>query len=249
MSRNVILNFTDTYSFENFYIDNDFDIIDCRDIDGTNCLCDDEAAKEINSKIESYGYEGIHFIDSGNYHYISKFWTDKISSPFNLVVFDHHPDMQESLFDGILSCGNWVTKVLETNSLVNKVLLIGPDDKLVAKVDNKYTDRVTFVCESEIHNARLIEENITNLGTYPIYISIDKDVLTKEEVQTNWDQGTLTTKELKKILSKMQKQHDILGVDICGTSPLVTFQMLGDNELINNNHINAELLKLFLANR
>ena len=38
MSHNVILNFTDTYSFENFYINHDFDIIDCRDIDGTNCL-------------------------------------------------------------------------------------------------------------------------------------------------------------------------------------------------------------------
>ncbi|MBP5474520.1 MAG: arginase family protein, partial [Bacteroidales bacterium] len=157
------------------------------------------------------------------------------------------PDMQESLFDGILSCGNWVTKVLDTNSLVKKVLLIGPDDKLVAEVDNKYTDKVTFVCESEIHNTRHIEETLTNLGQNPIYISIDKDVLTKEEEQTNWDQGTLTTNELKKILSEIQKHHDILGVDICGTSPLVTFQMLGDNDLINDNQINAELLELFIG--
>ena len=58
--------------------------------------------------IADYPAEGVHFIDSGNYHYLTKFWTDKLETPFSLIVFDHHPDMQPPLFDNILSCGSWV---------------------------------------------------------------------------------------------------------------------------------------------
>ena len=40
--------------------------------------------------IAGYPAEGIHFIDSGNYHYLTKLWTDKLRVPFSLIVFDHH---------------------------------------------------------------------------------------------------------------------------------------------------------------
>ncbi len=50
----------------------------------------------LKERIATFQPEEIHFIDSGNHHYMSKLWTDKITSPFSLVVFDHHPDMQPS---------------------------------------------------------------------------------------------------------------------------------------------------------
>ena len=47
--------------------------------------------------------EGIHFLDSGNYHYVSKIWMEKIEEEFELLVLDHHTDMQPPMFGDILS--------------------------------------------------------------------------------------------------------------------------------------------------
>ena len=76
----------------------DFEIrwFDCTRIDGTDCYCDDEAQAILRKQIESIRSNNsfaIHFFDNGNYHYMSKLWTDTVQEPFDLVVFDHHPDM------------------------------------------------------------------------------------------------------------------------------------------------------------
>ena len=81
--------------------------------------------------IADYPAEGVHFIDSGNYHYLTKFWTDKLETPFSLIVFDHHPDMQPPLFDNILSCGSWVKDILDHNNNCKKVIIVGASDKLI----------------------------------------------------------------------------------------------------------------------
>ena len=70
--------------------------LDGTGIAGIDCYCDDEAVAAIREQIANAGIknaEGIHFIDGGNYHYMSKIWTDMVQEPFTLVVFDHHPDM------------------------------------------------------------------------------------------------------------------------------------------------------------
>lgn len=117
--------------------------LDCTRIAGTDCYCDDEAVKEINKLIdestadcgtESAPPPAIHFFDNGNYHYMSKLWTDRIQEPFDLVVFDHHPDMQPPRFGDILSCGGWVKKALEENKFVQNVILIGVADHLVEEL-------------------------------------------------------------------------------------------------------------------
>ena len=90
--------------------------MDCAGIPGTDCYCDDEAVEAIRGQIAKAGInsaEGIHFFDNGNYHYMSKIWTDMVQEPFSLVIFDHHPDMQAPKFGGILSCGGWVLAARE----------------------------------------------------------------------------------------------------------------------------------------
>ena len=37
---------------------------------------------------------GIHFLDSGNYHYVTGIMTEQIKQGFSLILFDHHTDMQ-----------------------------------------------------------------------------------------------------------------------------------------------------------
>ena len=89
-------------------------------LNGTECYCDEEGASALQRMIADYSPQGIHFIDSGNYHYVTKFWTDKLATPFALLVFDHHPDMQPPLFEHILSCGSWVKDVLIRMRIVRR---------------------------------------------------------------------------------------------------------------------------------
>jgi len=279
----TVQDFTGIYEYQPFMQDlrkrsaktTDFHWLDCTQIVGTDCYCDDEAVKEINELIDSTKRDSskkegflpeIHFFDNGNYHYMSKLWTDRIQEPFTLIVFDHHPDMQPPRFGGILSCGGWVLEVLRTNKFVQNVIIIGVKDELVETIreellqsgEDKILDKVAFIKEGEL-NSTLHLQSISDLKvrdsgrphtSYPIYLSIDKDALSPTYAATNWDQGSLSTDTLKAIIAELSANHKILGVDICGERS----QDFEGNEHhsiqeadANNNALNQELVK-FLQN-
>ena len=213
--------------------------LDCTKIVGTDCYCDDDAVKAINEMIdnaesgcvsENRGNSGnvptIHFFDNGNYHYMSKLWTDRIQHPFTLIVFDHHPDMQPPRFGGILSCGGWVLEVLENNKFIQNVVIIGVKDELVETVreefsqagDTEILNKVTFVKESELGKDIPLSSFVNQRSglSSNIYLSIDKDALAPAFAATNWDQGSLTLDALKNYITSFTANHKILGIDICG---------------------------------
>ena len=274
--------------------------LDCTKIVGTDCYCDDDAVKAINemidnsesgSKTECSGIienrdnsmcsnssandvaeqPAIHFFDNGNYHYMSKLWTDRIQQPFSLIVFDHHPDMQPPRFGGILSCGGWVLEVLENNTFIQDVVIIGVADHLADEIREELTqtgnaqvlNKITFVKESELSSIGLDSSaspqnddgnriHLTSHTTHstPIYLSIDKDALAPAFAATNWDQGSLNVESLKKIITELAANHKILGIDICGER---AHDFEGDeNHTIQkadslNNSLNRELVD-FLQN-
>lgn len=76
----VVMNFSGIYRWEPFALDKRLTHIDCSDISGTDGYCTREAAEKINKRIAKLGPEGIHFIDNGNYHYVTKLWTNMIRS-------------------------------------------------------------------------------------------------------------------------------------------------------------------------
>lgn len=204
--------------------------LDCTQISGTDCYCDDEAAAALRKQIDDAGIknaEGIHFFDNGNYHYMSKIWTDMVQEPFSLVIFDHHPDMQAPRFGDILSCGGWVKKALDENKFIDNVIIIGVADHLVDEIceeiashpsgarNDNHQNKVTFIRESEIAN---IQTNslLTAHSSQPLYISIDKDALSHADAATNWDQGSLSLEHTNAIITEIAKDRRIIGVDICG---------------------------------
>ena len=215
---------------------------DCTQIDGTDCYCDDEAQAILRKQIVEVSAKtkpGIHFFDNGNYHYMSKLWTDQIQEPFDLVVFDHHPDMQPPRFEGILSCGGWIKEVLEHNKFVQKVIVIGVADHLVEEIQQEIAShpsgarndvrgechdgllaKVTFIRESELTAVTLEGRSPDRVHltshTTPVYLSIDKDALNTQEAATNWDQGSLTFEQLAETLQALAQNRKILGIDICG---------------------------------
>jgi len=125
MSEKVVLDFTHTYTKEDFPEEWDMAWEDCSAITGTNCYCDEDAQTLLRQRLAPYNATGIHFIDSGNYHYLSKLWAEKIQEPFSLVVYDYHSDMQLPRFEGVLSCGGWIRTLLEESQWLEHVYIVG----------------------------------------------------------------------------------------------------------------------------
>lgn len=256
MNDNItVFDFSGIYNEESFY-QNDksspFCIINCRDIPGTNCMCDDEAIAQIKKRISEKAFEmtkdadenkrlaafakGIHFIDSGNYHYMSAIITDMIKEPFSLVVLDHHPDMQPPMFGDILSCGGWVMRVIENNPYVKDIHVIGADRNLIEKLDKNDAKRVSFYDVSDVRD-KLPETQ------YPVFLSIDKDVVRREELVTNWDQGEMTKDELISFIKELFDRREVLGVDICGECAPDQEGIDVGKEAHINDALNLEILK------
>lgn len=188
----TIMKMTDAYSHQSFYNNQkNINIIDCRDVDGTRCYLDDEAKKVLTDRISELSAEGLHFIDSGNYHYLSLLWLTKITEDFNLVLFDHHPDNQPPSFGQITSCGGWVLEATETLPHLKNVYTYGIGEEIPV-------------------------EQLPN--DLPLYISIDKDALSTDYAITDWDQGDMTLSQLLEMLSVLFEKHQVIGVDICGDS-------------------------------
>ena len=78
------------------------------DIEGTTCYCDPDAEAEISRRLVPEPGERMRWIDSGDYHFVTKILAAREQSPFTLVLVDNHPDDQAPAFGGVLSCGSWV---------------------------------------------------------------------------------------------------------------------------------------------
>lgn len=249
ISHGVWMNFSGIYSMQDFYQETDLCLIEAEDLSGTNCYCDDDAVAELQKRMINFSYHGIHFLDSGNYHYMSKLWMEKIEEPFDLLVFDNHTDLQLPAFGGILSCGGWIASALEDIPMLKRVILIGPDEASYDLVDECFKKRIHFWSREMQKNCTMNEfgswmNSIT--ADKPLYISVDKDVLSEAEIKTNWSQGDFTMKQLQNLLHLFCEKWEqdgkyLLGMDVCGEADLSHAQKIEES-----NCINQKLLKFWL---
>lgn len=173
--------------------------IDLRDIRGTRYLCPIERLEELDTKIPYLG-NPVVFMGSGDFHYITYLFLRRIKDLFNLILIDKHLDIKKT-FDGFISCGSWINDALKLKNLKG-ILYIGPE-----KIQDR--DRIQKLDDRLWQLKSLIREG------YPIYISIDKDILDPSFLKTNWDQGDFTVTYLLETLSNIPKDM-IIGTDICG---------------------------------
>ena len=191
----------------NSTVDSDFSFLE-----GTNCYCSDESAEIIREKIKTLPLNAVHLIGTGDYHYLTYFWTERIGVPFHLVLFDNHPDDQDGAFEnGGLSCGNWVKSV-----------------------------RKLPACIGDAWNA----EQLPYEKGASLYISIDLDVLSEKDARTNWDQGDMTLECLTGILTRIKRNYNIIGVDICGG---ISESKGGtENDELINGRARSGIIRIFL---
>ena len=163
--------------------------VDFSPLEGTNCYCSAESAALIRRAVAGMPLRAFHCIGTGDYHYISLFWLERVSEPFQLVLFDHHPDDQPGAFGAdLLSCGGWVA-----------------DDRRLPMLrsDLWVRDAADFPA-------------LRTLPDLPVYLSVDLDVLSEDYARTDWDQGCMTLDELSGALRGLCASRRLLGVDLCG---------------------------------
>ena len=261
----VLMNFSGIYREEEFWKNRQVSWIELQDVCGTNCYCDEEAIAEINKRTENYPTAGIHFIDSGNYHYMTRLWLTRMDQPFCLLVYDNHTDMQPPAFGGILSCGGWIAAALEELENLKYVILVGPDEAAYEQVDENLKDRVIFLSREKLQVMNdeernwFLRETVSEVCNWrkseglqedaekflPLYISVDKDVLCTEDAQTTWSQGDMRLTTLVsgvQTVSECAKESSgkIAGVDICGEADA---EAVHENEA--NDYANEKLLEVF----
>ena len=127
--------------------------------------------------------------------------------------------MQPPLFDGLLSCGCWVRTMLERNPLLRKVCIVGASERLRQETQG-FDRRLVYFSEQTL---RLREAWHLFSRFYlngPVYLSVDKDVLTPRQATTDWDQGSLSLGQLESLLRIILRHKEVIGIDICGELPL-----------------------------
>lgn len=93
--------------------------LDLTRLEGTTCYCDADAEKAIEGAFKQLPVNILHWIDGGDYHYLTELWMRRLSAPARLLLIDNHPDDQEPSFGAdILSCGGWVAHSRRTNPLI-----------------------------------------------------------------------------------------------------------------------------------
>ena len=110
----------------------------------------------------------------------------------------------------LLSCGSWAREVLEKDEHLGTLTVIGPE-----KFEDGGEERCVSVPGKKL-TAVTYEGRRTSEGDVPLYISVDKDVMSTSECITNWDQGDLTTDELCALIESVSGGRRIIGADICG---------------------------------
>ena len=163
--------------------------VDFSGLEGTNCYCSAESAAVIRQEIAGLPAAAFHCIGTGDYHYQTLFWLEKLQEPFCLVLFDNHPDDQDGAFGGeLLSCGGWV-------AAARRLPCCRADVWIRSAADFPALER---------------------LPELPVYLSIDLDVLSEAYARTDWDQGTMNLDGLKGALRRVIASRRLLGVDLCG---------------------------------
>jgi arginase family enzyme len=182
---------------------------------------------------------GTVFLGSGDYHHLSWPLIERLAAhgPFEVVVFDNHPDNMRFPFG--VHCGSWVRRVAAL-PFVAHVHVVGISSSDVSAshawenylaplarakltywtvgVDTRWAVRIGLARAFKSFDTtaalleRFVEERRTS--TAPVYLSIDKDVLSPDVARTNWDQGRLSDSDLFTAIDALSGM--LVGSDITG---------------------------------
>jgi len=156
------------------------------------------------------------FMGSGDFHHVSALLIDatleRQEDKVTVIHFDNHPDWVQ--FKNGMHCGSWVNRVAG-NPKVEKIITVGPcskdiENRNAALLDSGKLELFPFAQLDAIENI------LDRIKTKKIYITVDKDVLSREDCESNWDQGRMRLPYLLSFIRALGARHDIIGADVTG---------------------------------
>lgn len=247
----ILYEFDDCYRVQDFYKQFPHKKMDFTLLEGVNGYCDDDA-KEMILNVMQQKDDSLQFWGNGNYHYMSYLALQKVQFDFSLLVFDHHPDMQPSFFEELLSCGCWIKHALEKLEHLKQVVVLGVKKELLEELAQTEgflflgKDEYSYRYEKNGKSILCIEESffVDNLWEsfdlcgklfdIPVYVSVDKDVLSEKDCITNWDSGSMRFDTMMQLLEQVSQSHSIFAMDVCG-------EWDGIERIEKNNQCNEKL--------
>jgi arginase family enzyme len=182
---------------------------------------------------------GTVFLGSGDFHHVSHALIARRAADgmFKVVVLDNHPDNMRFPFG--IHCGSWVRHIAAL-PWVSHVHVLGITSRDVAVVhawENYFaplrSGKLTNWCIGvdtgwaarlglgdrflSFNSAAELLDRFTESvrrDPMPIYLTIDKDVLSPAVAHTNWDQGCLSEEEMMETIANFRGR--LIGSDITG---------------------------------
>jgi len=188
----------------------------------------------------------LSFIGSGDFHHVTLALLKKIQEPFHLVILDKHPDWVKLM--PIMHCGTWLSHALKLPQVKNVYHFGGdldfdnflqnlaPRGALKSGRVKVFPSHRTYTkgfwkkishqplrpdaaksCTDE-NIKELLKPHAEELSKYPLYISVDKDVMRVGDSVVNWDSGLLRLKEIELLISNLIEINGqpLVGADIVG---------------------------------
>lgn len=182
---------------------------------------------------------GCVLLGSGDYHHLTQLLLHRLNSheQIHLIVCDNHPDNMRYPFG--IHCGSWVYWASRLPQIV-RIDVIGISSADIS-LKHAWENHWSPLYKGKLHywsiqqNAnwtkwigansswhgytepdQLMSDFLSEMQKIhlPIYLSIDKDVLSKEVVMTNWDQGHFLEKHLINLIHACS--GNLIGADITG---------------------------------
>lgn len=224
LSSSYILMFDEYYSFQP-RLKEMCTCIDLKDFSSIRFMCSKKVLDSISEKIKKVE-NSLFFIGAGEYHHFTYMLLKKFDKTLSLIVIDKHVDYSDT-YQGFITCGSWLKDAAGLKQ-IGEIFVLSEDKR------NVYNNKVKIFSPLEYKKIK---------PCLPVYISIDKDILTKSSINTTWDQGHCQPKTLIEIVSYFLSAFEIVGADICGEPPLQFFSP----EHKKSEDINLKLLSIFTA--
>jgi arginase family enzyme len=195
---------------------------------------------------ESDTSPSLTFCGSGDFHHVSLALLRRQASPFNLLVLDSHPDWMRAV--PFLHCGTWlnhaarlplVQRIFHAGGAVdfdNYFRWLAPWHLLrsgkitVFPGQRPFEGRTWRAVRHKALRAQpeqwvkreqvepLLHAFRQDLRRWPLYVSVDKDVLLATQSIVNWDSGHLTLAEVQVVLEGFLEASGgrLAGMDVVG---------------------------------
>jgi hypothetical protein len=183
---------------------------------------------------------------SGDFHHVSLALLRRHREPFNLLVLDKHPDWMRGI--PFLHCGTWLYHAAGSSQVQrifhvggeldfdNHYRWLAPWPDLTggkitvfpavrtfrrgrwARVANQALRPTPATPVTPERLQTLLQPLVADLARWPLYISVDKDVLIEADAAVNWDSGHLLLAEATTVIEAFVSAADgrLAGMDLLG---------------------------------